>query len=284
MTDSPVHNRTTSAFPISIGTSLSLESIFKGTKQAYDPSRVIPNNINISDYDFFWVNLLTLFRNIMGSMDSQSQSSVTIDALVDTMQIETDLIKELVTSGSNGITKTIFYASRYKDLEKVYPHATIRKDSTEKQKVYSALMQNTINTFIKSAEKDAIQLFDLDITPKEKHKALILSHYAYDLTNYNKFEKLDLIESHTGVLKTRNLFYQKFTNGKDLVRIPFNKCFIQVFGDSQTFSSFPAKAKLLIIELANKYNWTSITTKDRVIFCLDTLSDKYLATMLKTML
>jgi hypothetical protein len=48
--------RTISAFPLSISTSLALESIFTPKLPPYDPNRIIPEHINLIDYQEIWIN------------------------------------------------------------------------------------------------------------------------------------------------------------------------------------------------------------------------------------
>jgi hypothetical protein len=146
------------------------------------------------------------------------------------------------------------------------------------------MMQQTINEFIKRQSKDAIKFYECDLKPETKSDSLILTNYAYDLLSYKHFNKLDLLESHTGVLKPKSMWYTKLLNGKDLNRIPFNSLSIQVFGDKETFSGMPHKVKSLILELAEKYQWTQVTSKDRIYYSLDRLDDKFLSTVLKTMI
>lgn len=277
--------RTMSAFPVSIGTSLALESLFTGPLQPYDLEREKPEHLELADYDEFWVNIMTLYRNILGAVDAKSAKLVSGGDLLETLSFEIDLIRQVVTEQTFGKTKVIMYASNYKNLAVHYPHAKLRADTTPRQKEYTATMQSVLNAYFKGhALSETLQLTDLSIQPAQKTKALMLTHYAHDLLAWPEFTKLDLLESHTGVRKDKSLFYTKFTNGKTLMRIPFWPVFLQVFGDSTLFAPLAMPVRQEVQELADKYHWTALTTKDRVRYGLSAMQDKFTAAILKEML
>lgn len=277
--------RAIGAYPVSIATSLCLESIAVGPLPAYDPDRVVPAMIDISQYDVVYVNAATLFRNILGALPSGGDKSVVAGDIYMALAFEIELINKLIVEISFGKTKVVFYTSQYAGLDKKHPHAKFRVDTTEKQMVYTAILQNTISYYIKQqAKENTIEIVDVLVKPASKVKGLIITHYAYDLLAAKHFNSLDLLETHTGVLKTKSMWYTKLTGGKDLMRIPFGSMALQVFGDSQTFYGQPAKVKEQVIELADKYKWTNTTTKDRLSMCFDFMSDKFTATILKKML
>lgn len=277
-------NRTMSAYPVSIGTSLFLESLSDGPNPPYDPERIIPDRVDITQYDEMYVNCLTLFRNIIGAVDKDGYNRVTPIALRDVLEFEIDLIKDLINDISYGKTKVIFYASDYSELEKKYPHARLRNDTTEKQKIYTALLVNTLNAFFKDQPKsDNMMHFKLELKPKESTKALIVTNYAIDLLSYKYFKNLDLLESHTGQIKHRPTWNSKYLDHKNLTRMPFNKVLLQIFGDAQTFFAWPKETRDSIIELANKYKWTGLTTTDRVKFCITNLKDPHVISIINQM-
>lgn len=286
MGTSALSNRTMSAFPCSIATSLALESMFEGVQPPYDPLREIPQRIEVSDYSVCWINLMTLFRNIIGALPPKEEAGVMAGEVSDVLQFEVDLIRQLINQATQGQTKAVFYASNYKKLEQKHPHAKLRTPQTEKQKQYKNLMELTLDDYFKQQPKGGdSRLFDLHLKPKpgEDKKCLILTHFAYDLLSEGEFEELDLIESHTGVLKKRSMWHTKLLNGKDLM-IPLNACTLQVFGDSHTFSPQPMKLREQVVELSKKFRWHGATTKDRLIFSFNAMNDKFAAMVLKDML
>lgn len=285
MITSTLSARTMSAFMLSIGTSLSFESLFTGTMPAYDPLREIPNKIDIHEYDEIWINLLTLFRNIYGSVPSVQASRLLPEEIADTLAEEVETILEIVKANSHSPIKVVFYTSDYADLSTVYKHAKIRGDSTEKQKSLTALAGETLTMFYKSHKLgDMFKHFRLHINNDQpSSKIIILTHYAIDLLSYDKFTKMDLLESHTGVLKERHRWHTKFIDGKNLTRIPFNRLFLQVFGDSQTFHPMGKDIRSEILNIAEQYDWNPLTTKDRLRVTMDFIRNPYMLTILKEM-
>lgn len=277
--------RTTSAFPCSIGTSLALESIFNGTQQAYDPEREIPQHININDYEEFWINLATLFRNIIGSLPKNAMLHLFPKDIATTIYEEVELITGLVKD-SNSNTKLVFYACDYSAIQHKYAnkHVALRTDNTEGQKFYSKLLGDTLKVVFKTPhDTNLIKSFKAKLEPIGKPKALIITHCAYDLTSSKNFKDLHLIESHSGKLKTKAQWYTKYSDGKDLVMIPFLECLLPVFGDNEIFRSMGYKVKKEIIELAKEKQWTSVTTKEKVLFDIKTLKNPYLITVLESL-
>lgn len=278
-------NRTMSSFPISIGTSLCLESLGKGPNPYYDPEREIPNNIQITDYEEIWINLFTLFRNITSALEKDGFNRVMPHDLKDTLESEVEIIKAIIEQMSFGQTKAIFYASDYSNLNKHYPFASLRVDTTDRQKVFTSLLTNTINLYYKSQVKsDSLLHFNLKLKPKKASKAIIITNYAFDLLSHSEFTSLDLLESHTGILKNRSLWYTKFQNGKMLARIPFNEMFLQVFGDSQLFHPMDRKLREAVLEVSEKNNWASNTTRDRIKLGIDQIQNPYFKAVLKDLM
>ena len=287
MTTDPISNRVVSAFPLSVATSLALESVLTGPNPTIDPERQIPQQVDINRYNEFYINLSTLYRNIVGSINKEDLIKVGPKALKETLLFEMEMIESIFKNEGNNIVKPIFYASQYKEaLSKArHPHAIFRSENTEKQKAYRRMHDETISLFLKSRQaSDTLKIFDSTIKPTFKPKALILTHIPYDLLSHTKFEYLDLIESHTGVLKNKNQFYTKYHEGKVLNQIPFNVGFLQVFGDSEFYKPFDIRIRKTLMEFATQWRWTQVSTTAKLIQDLDNLKDHYLRETLKTML
>lgn len=284
--NSPIWSRTLSSFPLSVGTGLALESIFTPTQDRIDSEREIPEQIVIKNYDEFWINIYTLFRNITSSMSVEQVTSVTASDVLDALNSEMDVIIGLLQNEANGLVIPRFYLSEYSNLDKKYPLAIIRGDTTIGQKNYRKLYTETVKLLIKQglAER-GILVFKDNIEPKKAYpKAIILTHVVHDLLKYAKFSKLDLLESHTGVLKTNNKFYTKYLNGKELFPLPFNKLLLQVFGDKETFRPQSSEMKKTLIELAKENKWTPATTREKIITNIGSMKNHYLSEIFKKML
>lgn len=284
MIESPLANRTISAFPLSVGTSLAFESILEAKNPSIDPDRQIPQKIDISDYSEFWINLSTLIRNIMGSLTKEGALGVPPRELAQTLLEEVEIITSLLQVEGLNTTKAVFYACDYTPVFDRYSktQANLRIDTTDTQKLYTATHREALKAFISHTKGDSsIQIFKPNIEPTGKPKALILTHSAYDLTSHKKFSDLHLIESHTGKLKTFSQWYSKYQNGKELVMVPFLKGLLPVFGDSEIFRPIGLNLRKDLLEIAKEKGWSPVTTKDKVLYDLKYLSNRYFEEVIK---
>ena len=110
-----------------------------------------------------------------------------------------------------------------------------------------------------------------------------MTHQAHDLLSYSKFKRLDLLESHTGKLKKKNLWYTKYNNGSELGMMPFDRVLIQIFGDSDLFHPMTLQLRNEIIALAKAKHWTFATTKDKINADIRTLKNQYAAFIVDTL-
>lgn len=253
--------RATSALPLSIGTSLALESMFAGNQEPYDPDRLIPNRVKPSDYQECWINLATMFRNMAGSVDADVFASCSVQELADTMLTEIDVINNLFLVDARGECTPKFYFSTYSDLRRRKAQGVDLRDPTSEKQLFYAKQLEQVLKALKKASED-IHEFSGPIDPKKKHKAIALTHFPYDLTHFDKFEKLDLLESNTGVLKDRSRWNSKYypVPGEDMSHLPFFRKLLLVFGDKNHIKPMPAPFRKKLHEVSVKRNWTPATT------------------------
>jgi hypothetical protein len=76
------------------------------------------------------------------------------------------------------------------------------------------------------------------------------------------------LESHTGAIKNPAEWNTKLTGGaKELSNIPFNRFTLQLFGDNgHMFLSGPLRLREIVLGIAKRDHWTSVTTSERVSF------------------
>lgn len=268
-------NRAVGAFPISIATSIALEHVF-GVQSEANPE---PKPKAIQNYREFWINIKTLFRNLHGSLEKQSAPQVLADEMADALWQDMETLASMVNQYSNGVTKVVFYLSNYKGIKQKFKMAIVKGDHTEKQLAYAMLMENTIKKLLKDhgrTQEQEIRLFDVYLQPTVSVSTLILTHIAYDLVSYRNFGKLSLIESHTGTIKTREMWYTKYHSGKDLPMLPFMEGLLPVFGDNEFFSPLNRKSRAEVLELATKYSWDPSTTREKILYSVDKLQNPYL--------
>jgi len=286
----PLPFRSLSTFPLSVGTGLAFESLFQGTMERIDPERVIPQMIRLEDYSEFWINLSTLFRNMMSSLNKEDGAGVISSQLKDSLMSEIDVIQSLVTNEGGGKTKVIFYVCEYKKLESKYSsnqYVAVRQDNTTNQKIYRELHNQAVKLILTElGQSDTLRVYDSEIAKgvPMKSSALIITHSAYDLLGYRNFNKLDLLESHTGVLRKKPEWYLKYLNGSEIPMIPFMEGFFPVFGDKEHFRPMDFRLRKEIIELAVQNKWTQLTTVAKIRSNLDQLKNQYYKDVLKTVL
>lgn len=272
---SVVSGRATSAFPLSVGTSLAFESLVKSNKPSIDPDRRIPQVINLTDYDEIWINVSTLYRNLIGSLTKDDSARVHSGEVAMGLMQEMDVIKEIVAENTFDKVQVIFYVCDYSDINnRKYPHAILRESTTKNQLINDARRNDSINEVLKQKKNLLnIRLFKSELKTTQFRKAIIISHVAHDLLSHVNFSQLDLLESHTGVLKKKHQFNTKYTDGKNYPMLPFNKTLLQVFGDSEHFKAYPMKIRDVVINVAEKYKWTSATTDDKIRYSFSQISD-----------
>jgi hypothetical protein len=204
------------------------------------------------------------------------------EAMISEMEVLHDAIRTLQST-----VQVFFYVNNYPDLVRQFPHAQFRTDNTPLQKHYAAIMVSTLElvmTQAKKVMKTPPAFFRGDLQASQMMKTLLVTHYAWDLTSAKYLGDTELIESHTGKIKPPSQWYTKYYQGKDYPMIPFRRGFLPIFGDDTLFRPFPKAARESIVELAVKYDWTNVTSLDRLRLGLDQLSDKYLKAVIVAML
>lgn len=285
ITDSALAARTMSSWPLSIGTALAFETLHVGPNPVYDPDRQIPKGADITRFDSFWINLKTLYRNMLGSVPSQSQESIMAGECLYALEYEVETIREIITTISRGAITPTFYSTDYQGLAKEHPYANIRVHTTPKQLAYHAQETAVMQEFHKRhAANEGVHFLKRRIVPTTPTTGLILTHSAYDLTNSKYFSDLSLLESHTGIVKNKSQWYTKFHAMKDEASIPMTTTMLQVFGDPILFSPFPIAQRKEVIAAAHERHWSAITTKARIRLTFDLMGNKELSAKLIEML
>ena len=265
-----LHSRTISAFPISIGTSLAFESLFAPRLNPYDPSRPIPEKVDLSKYPEIWINIYTLFRNISGAITREAFLNSSEAELKDTIDFEIDVINSLFSNEGNNFCKPKYYFCSYDKLFKNTNSAVkFRTDKTDFQKIFKYKYLKTVESLNKST--DEYFKLDSEIKPANKISSLILTHIPYDLTSYKHFSNLTLLESHSGKIKQRNQWNSKYypvPGEANLSNMPFYRKLLLVFGDKVLIHPADIRLRRLIIDSSIKRNWTVMTTLEKIMLDL----------------
>ena len=231
-------------------------------------------------YSHFFLNVKTLYRNLIGSFKVGMEPNETV--CLQLLSEEINTISGIIANSLPGHLSPVFYITTSKTLERQLPKANFRYPKTPLQKAYFSKEERVLGNLL-NADK-SILIYDVKIDGKMTN-SLILTHLPIDLLSYTTFKQLTLIESHTGVLKLRNEWVTKLTKREDCRNIPFNIMTIQILGDNNNLLfGFGKKVIDDLINLAKESRWSSITTTDKLIFDINKLKDKYLAIVLKDML
>ena len=267
--------RSVSSYDISIATGLAFESLFEPTHIRYDNQREVPNYIDLSGYDSFYVSVNTLARNIVKSYKSEDFIQLDKEDLLTLLEHEIEVIKDLLFNNSAS-TELVFFLCEYKFFDARIKNPLMRKRTANTNK--QLLEQTLIEGLCQLAGKklDFIKVFNR-LKPVSK-KVLIFTSNTIDLCDHEKFNQLSLLESTTGVLKNKELFYTRYFNGKTIYPLPFNFRLLVIYGDNHMFKPTDLKVRNEITELAVKMKWTPLTTTAKINHDVGTfLMDKALA-------
>lgn len=270
--------------PVSIGTATAIEVML--SKPGWlNFSEILLKKYNI---DAVYINLGTLVRNIINSIDStkyniiqqsatafdlkeprdklrrleRGQANILHRQLCNVLQEEVELIK---TTLSPHVKHICFYTSEYKQFDLYYPSAKLRYgrdgNPTPLQCTHKDLIDTTVKLY-SMLDRD-VRVFKNKIIGYQPYKTMILTHYAYDLLSADLFRELVLIESFTGKVKENTDFVTKLGDGK-LKVIPFNEATIQIFGDGEFFLSQGTKFKQFVLKVAIERKWHNRTSLSKI--------------------
>lgn len=274
MKTSVLSDRVLGQYPISIATSLAIEGAMGIHPDKPDQTKKL-----LPGYAVIWVNLKTVFRNLYYSVDKEQLQNASVQEFIDAFTSEIDQLKHVISVETASRTDVVLYVSDYAGMGQKYKHAILRGDITANQLAYTAMMVQTLSAYI-SSHPNTVKRYTLKILDVEARKALILTHFAYDLLAKG-FSSLHLLESHTGTIKNKFMWYTKYLNGKELSSIPFREDMLQIFGDNEHFRPWPIKARRQVLELAAKYNWSQVTQNDKVRYGFGQIVDPYLRDILR---
>lgn len=249
-------------YALSIGTSLAFETLF-GINDNFPPS---PGPLPYTQYEYVLINVRTLIRNMYGAVQKELKAEWSASKYLEKIKAELDMIPLVLGDQSHGKLTAIYYIPSYKSLKKKFPHALLRATSSKAygKQHYEVIEQYCIAQITAATLRGEynIAMTDVDLPPVEK-RSIIITHLPVDLLSYLSGGLVDLIETHTGVIKPKRKWYTKLS-GKDLEQIPFAKWSIQAYGDGKQFAGLPPKMRAAITDFAAKNNWNQMTTLELI--------------------
>ncbi|MDD2819159.1 MAG: hypothetical protein PHN51_10270 [Candidatus Nanopelagicales bacterium] len=241
--------RATSGFPVSIGTSLALETIFDPVSQVIDPDRKPPPKANRGNYNAYLINLNTIVRNIIQGVKTPGKVFFDVDSYYKVLTQEIEYLKHLFSYENLNL---VIYSHTYETPSKKHSDV-IRTVSTDQQKLTQAIQYNCVT---RAQKEHGFTVYKEHLEVPKGMSALVLTHVPWDLLSHSSFLRLDLLESHTGAIKTRKDWNTKYFKIKDtdMSFLPFVEPLLVKLGDNVMFHPSPVKERMELIESLKKKN------------------------------
>lgn len=275
------HEVTQGKYAVSIGTSIALETLF-GVNDLIAPTNPLP----FTKYGYVLINVRTLIRNIYGAVAKELKTEYPAQKYLEKTLDEIFAIPAILENQSGGRLGAMFYLPSYRSVARDFPNAILRKAGN---KAYGRQHQEAIEQYCvaqltakATAEEITVHLPDIRL-PEVDRPAVMITHQPIDLLSYVRNREIDLIESHTGVIKDCNQWHTKL-NGTGLQAIPFARWSLQFFGDGKIFAGFPPKQRKTVVDFAMSNRWNQTTTVDLIRMQLKRFPDAELAATIKKLL
>lgn len=259
----------TSSFPVAIGTGLALESMFDPVIDPYDPDREIPNKIELKDYKYHIWNIYTIIRNLLHSVSEKDKISLITDKnFTKELNQEIDTLVNLYNN--TDLTVVIFIPDYDKVMDSFNKHkvSEFTKPMVELLAVRDYLKNYTPDGLINTITGG----FNI---PRMEGNILLTTHLTVDLLNQHN--KITLLESNTGKVKSKYEWYTKYhpIGKRDLDTIPMVEEVLYILGDHNMVIPAPLTTRLELYQVAIDRRWTSKTTREKIVADLRSVGSLY---------
>ncbi len=253
-----VIDREVGKFPLSIGTSFAIEGLL-GVHEGnpHQPS-------GHKGIALLMVNIRTLVRNYREAVKANDVDRIDYHSAALSILAEMKAIPEVIRQSRRNI-EVVYYHQAIEDIKQQFPNATYKRPKTDKQVAVDTYEKFVIRLLMAECinEKFPVQIVKRSPIPRNLITA-IYTHYPKDLFWKGSFERLFLLESHTGRLKTYVDWYTKMNSIKADNQVPLNEFTLQVFGDKHLFEGQDKKVKTELKELAKVKRWNGTTSSAKV--------------------
>jgi hypothetical protein len=251
--------RETGQFPLSIGTSLALEGLFGvHPNQPRQPS-------GYGRIKELWVNVRTLIRNCYAAMTVEHSKKASIEQTVQVLFDEIQSLPDVLRQQASGRYNIRLYQNDLSDLKWQFPHAKHKTPKTEKQRHYNNFEMLVLKLLLDLLAEEKIPVLTVTRKPSmQQNTVALLTHHPHELLWRFQFERLFLLESHTGKVKSVGQWSSKLNGVKEEDQIPVNEFTLQLFGDGSLLDSFPKKLRDEVKQLATVRKWSAITTQPKI--------------------
>ena len=259
----------TSSFPVAIGTGLALESMFDPVIDPYDPDREIPNKIELKDYKYHIWNIYTIIRNLLHSVDEKDKISLITDKNF-TKELNQEIDTLINLYNNTDLTVVIFIPDYDKVMDSFNKHkvSEFTKPMVELLAVRDYLKNYTPDGLINTITGG----FNI---PRMEGNILLTTHLTVDLLNQHN--KITLLESNTGKVKSKYEWYTKYhpIGKRDLDTIPMVEEVLYILGDHNMVIPAPLTTRLELYQVAIDRRWTSKTTREKIVADLRSVGSLY---------
>lgn len=243
----------------SIGTSLAFEKItYTGEHESLAAGGFGPPPI--TKIGCLWVNLRTLVRNAIEAYNTGDQGTLTVENIIETVEEDWASIRTLMSKEASHAELKL-YVCTYHSLDTKFPLAKFRQRESDRMKLFTEIENGVLEHFTKQ-EDSGLLVFDWRLNGSSD--TTLLTHYPLDLTSYYQFPDLQLLESHTGAIKTRKDWQSKLNKKKEINCIPFNITTLQIFGDSHMFAPQDLTIRKALIRIGEKRSWNALTAYSKM--------------------
>lgn len=247
-----------SGFPVSIGTGLALETLFQPTQEVVDESRQVIKMEDLSQYTLYVFNLSTMLRNLISTLPSKELFRIPRKDILEALTEEMEFITGHFDAQS---IEAKFYVHNYRFVKDVYKEPKyLRKPSTDQQHLIESITEYCLE---KLKKEEVVATFSKDIHYEKQDSVLLFTHVPFDLLSHGRFMKLDLLESHTGLIKTRKDWWSKYypIPKEDMSFMPFHEYTLSIFGDKVMFKPAPLKERKALLEAMRKKGVNPLTSE-----------------------
>lgn len=207
-----------------------------------------------------YINGLTLYRNFTGCLEGTSYDKIAefkaSRSLADIYQLFIDDTMVLLESLFSQNIDTQIYIPNYSKILKEWGNPV------------QASKLKGLRHEIVASEKGAMELLkkEFPVIVKEIKYTLpyskdmyIMTHIGLDLLSFNYLQKVNLIESFTGEVKTFSKWYSKFSKlgNNDMSIMPFNSLIYRILGDGVIIKPDDIKTRKFVYEVAVESKWDS---------------------------
>lgn len=264
--------------PITFSTSNAISSFLGNSSNNFVSSKSNP----VTECDGIWINVRTLARNILSAIDKDTKSKLQPTDYAVAVHEELEVIFSSLEKYPK--CRLIVYLPSYQSLNIYYPNANLFEASTDIQKAKLKLDDDIFKAIVsmKSALPGYVIETDVLLPDLHQQRIAVLTNFPVDLISFPSVAEVQLLESHTGLLKPKYQWYTKLKNGSSLYKIPFNRAMLQIFGDNaQMFNPIKPDLRKSILEVAEQDKWTQFTTPDKIIGCIERRIDKQTANLVR---